>query len=151
MWLTSPSSHWPLLPRASPGEPMSPHSTASSCTPPLAIGSRKKKKKMHFRGQIVEALSWNQVPQVWPGAHLWDKHSRPLLLQRHQHHTLLLPGKTLLTHLREEQGGTSLMVQWLGFCTSTTAGTGSIPGQGTKILQVSQSRLFKKKRKREAS
>ena len=107
-----------------------------------------QKKKMHFMGQIVAALSWNHVHQVWPGAHLWDKHSRPLLLQRHQYHALLLPGKTLLTHLREEQGGTSLMVQWLGFCTSTAGGTGSIPSQGTNILQVSRSSPKKKKKGR---
>ena len=39
------------------------------------------------------------------------------------------------------------MVQWLGFCTSTAGGTGSIPSQGTKILQVSRSSLKKKKKK----
>ena len=29
--------------------------------------------------------------------------------------------------------GTSLVVQWLRLCTSTTGGSGAIPGQGTKI------------------
>ena len=29
--------------------------------------------------------------------------------------------------------GSSLVVQWLGLCPSTAGGTGSIPGQGTKI------------------
>ena len=28
------------------------------------------------------------------------------------------------------------MVQWLGLCTSTAGGSGSIPGLGTKIQQV---------------
>jgi len=30
----------------------------------------------------------------------------------------------------------SLVVQWLGLCTSTVEGTSSIPGQRTKILQA---------------
>ena len=29
--------------------------------------------------------------------------------------------------------GNSLAVHWLGLCASTAGGTGSIPGQGTKI------------------
>ena len=33
--------------------------------------------------------------------------------------------------------GASLEVQWLKHCTFSTGGTGSIPGQGTKIPQVS--------------
>ena len=32
--------------------------------------------------------------------------------------------------------GTSLAVQSLGFCISTVWGTGSVPGQGTKIPKV---------------
>ena len=40
-------------------------------------------------------------------------------------------GKLKIAH-----GGTSLMVQWLGPCTSTAGGMGSIPGWGTKILHV---------------
>ena len=31
--------------------------------------------------------------------------------------------------------GISLVVQWLGLWAPTAGGTGSIPGQGTKILQ----------------
>ena len=42
-------------------------------------------------------------------------------------------------------GGNSLMVQLLGLHTSTAGGTGSIPGQGSKILHTSQ--LGKKKKK----
>ena len=34
--------------------------------------------------------------------------------------------------------GTFLVVQWLGLCTLTAEGPGSIPGQGTKILQAAQ-------------
>ena len=33
----------------------------------------------------------------------------------------------------QAEQGTSLMVQWLGLCTSTAVGVGSIPGQGNKI------------------
>ena len=33
---------------------------------------------------------------------------------------------------------TSLTVQWIGFHASTAGGMSSIPGQGTKILQVMQ-------------
>ena len=32
--------------------------------------------------------------------------------------------------------GNSLAVQWLGFCTFTAEGMGSIPGRGTKVLQA---------------
>ena len=41
--------------------------------------------------------------------------------------------------------GDSLAVQWLGVRTSTTGGTGSIPGQGTKIPQATP--LGQKKKK----
>ena len=41
----------------------------------------------------------------------------------------------------------SLAVQWLGLRTSTTGDTGSIPGQGTKILKAV--RCDKKKKKAE--
>ena len=34
--------------------------------------------------------------------------------------------------------GNSLVVQWLGLCTFTAEGLGSIPGQGTKIPQARQ-------------
>ena len=33
-------------------------------------------------------------------------------------------------------GGSSLVIQWLGLGTFTAVGLGSIPGQGTKILQA---------------
>ena len=45
-----------------------------------------------------------------------------------------------------ETQGTSLIVHWLGLCASTTAGTGLIPGQGTKIPQAG---LHGQKKKRE--
>ena len=41
--------------------------------------------------------------------------------------------------------GTSLVVQWLRFCTSTAGVAGSIPGQGTKILHAS---VWPKKKKK---
>ena len=34
--------------------------------------------------------------------------------------------------------GTSLAVQWLRPCATTVGGLGSIPGRGTKILDVAQ-------------
>ena len=34
--------------------------------------------------------------------------------------------------------GTSLVVQWLGLCTSNAGEAGSIPGRGTKVLYASQ-------------
>ena len=43
--------------------------------------------------------------------------------------------------LRSQQSaalGTSLAVQWLGLRASTSGAMGSIPGQGTKILQASR-------------
>ena len=43
--------------------------------------------------------------------------------------------------------GNSLAVQWLGLCTFTAEGLGSIPGQGTKILQAVQCGKKKKKKK----
>ena len=42
---------------------------------------------------------------------------------------------------------TSLAVQWLGLCTSTAEGMGSIPGQGTEIphaVQCGQEKKIKK-------
>ena len=46
--------------------------------------------------------------------------------------------------------GTSLAVQWLGLYAFTAVGTGSIPGQGTKIPQAISltARRRKKKEKR---
>ena len=40
-----------------------------------------------------------------------------------------------MTEVKEEENlGNPLVVQLLGFCTLTTEGPGSIPGQGSKIL-----------------
>ena len=44
------------------------------------------------------------------------------------------------------------MVQWLGLCTLTNKGMGSIPGQGIKILQAercSQKKQTNKQQKKE--
>ena len=43
-----------------------------------------------------------------------------------------------MTNKTEAKLGISLAVQWLGFCTFTVEGVGSIPGCGTKILQAVQ-------------
>ena len=42
-------------------------------------------------------------------------------------------------------GGNSLVVQWLGLGAFTAEGPGLIPGQGTKISQVTQHGQKKKK------
>ena len=42
--------------------------------------------------------------------------------------------------------GSSLEVQWLGFCAFTAKGPGSIPGRGAKIPQATQRVQKKKKR-----
>ena len=49
-------------------------------------------------------------------------------------HTGAFPG----TLIKNVGSGTFLEVQWLRLCTSTAEGTGSIPGQGTKIPQAEQ-------------
>ena len=43
------------------------------------------------------------------------------------------------------KNGTSLAVQWLGSHAPITAGTGSIPGQGTKIPHAKESKKLKTK------
>ena len=43
--------------------------------------------------------------------------------------------------------GYSLAVQWLGLQALTAKGAGSIPGQGTKILQATQPGQKKKKKR----
>ena len=45
----------------------------------------------------------------------------------------------------ENQGGNSLVVQWLGLHASTAGGMGSIPGRGTKGLQAAWYGQLKKK------
>ena len=51
----------------------------------------------------------------------------------------------------KEEGGTSLVVQWLRPRASTAGGAGSIPGRGTKIPHASRHgqkrKVQKKKRK----
>ena len=46
--------------------------------------------------------------------------------------------------VKEERGGSSLMVQWLGIRVFTAEGPGSIPGQGTKIPKAVQHSQGKK-------
>ena len=45
---------------------------------------------------------------------------------------------------RSQKQGTSLAVQWLRLCASTAEGTGSIPGQGTKIPHATEHSQKKK-------
>ena len=54
--------------------------------------------------------------------------------------------------MNKQQTGTSLVVQGLGLCNSNAGGTGSIPGQGTKIPQATYSQMYtakKRKKKKE--
>ena len=61
-------------------------------------------------------------------------------------------GKLCTALMKEITLGTSLAVQWLGLCTSTTGGTGSIPGLGTKIPHaLRHGRREKKKKKKEGN
>ena len=48
-------------------------------------------------------------------------------------------------HQNGDKLGTSLVVQWLGFCAFTTEGLRSIPGQETKYLQAARHSQKKKK------
>ena len=44
-----------------------------------------------------------------------------------------------------DRDGTSLVVQWLRLCSSTSGGLGSIPGEGTKISHATWHGQKKKK------
>ena len=56
-----------------------------------------------------------------------------------------LQGRTPNGH-RKSIAGTSLVVQWLRLQASTAGGTGSIPGQGTKITHAAGCDQKKKER-----
>ena len=47
--------------------------------------------------------------------------------------------------------GTSLAIQWLRLCASNAGGTGSIPGQGTKILCAMRHNQKMKQQKKAAT
>ena len=61
-------------------------------------------------------------------------------------HTEVIRG---ITTLYENDRGHSLVVQWLGLCTSKAGATGLIPGWGTKIPQDLWHSKKKKKKERE--
>ena len=50
-----------------------------------------------------------------------------------------------------DRDGTSLVVQWLRLCSSTSGGLGSIPGLGTNIWHATWHGPKKKKKKRKTS
>ena len=56
--------------------------------------------------------------------------------------------KVSINSNNKKQTGTSLVVQWLGFCASTARSTGLIPDQKTSIPHAVQYSLKKKKKKR---
>ena len=63
------------------------------------------------------------------------------------------PACEILRSLREQEGGTSLVIQWLRLCIPSAGGLSSIPSQGTKprMLQLKDpgtSKLEKKKKKK---
>ena len=53
--------------------------------------------------------------------------------------------------VRWRNAGTSLVVLCLGLCTSTSEGTGSIPGGRTKILHAESACCATKKKKKKSS
>ena len=53
--------------------------------------------------------------------------------------------------MNKQQTGTSLVVQGLGLCNSNAGGTGSIPGQGTKIPQAAYSQKKEKKKENQTN
>ena len=59
---------------------------------------------------------------------------------------LLCPMDTSKSASQERIKGNSLVVQWLALCAFTAEGPGSIPGQGTKILQAMMTPRKKKER-----
>ena len=48
----------------------------------------------------------------------------------------MTPCKAIFLQLKKKLLGNSLAVQWLGLSALTAVGQGSIPSQGTKILQA---------------
>ena len=58
---------------------------------------------------------------------------------------LLLPGPSRIKQTGVPEN--SLVVQWLGLCTLTVEGPGSIPGRGSKIPQATRRSPKKKKKK----
>ena len=56
--------------------------------------------------------------------------------------------KNILKKKKKFCPGTSLAVRWLRLHTSTAAGAGSIPTQGTKILHATRHGQKKKKKKK---
>ena len=41
-----------------------------------------------------------------------------------------------MLNMYEREAGSSLVVQWLELCAFTAKGTGSVPGQGTNIIEA---------------
>ena len=90
---------------------------------------------------MPSAISFSKMTKVWG-----DSGKESLLLTFRGYH-LSLNSKELGVKFREEggkndgRGGdqSSLVAQWLRLHTSRAQGTGSIPGQGTKISQVHDS------------
>ena len=83
----------------------------------------------------------------------WDKLHRP---QMQTHRCVHGSSPCHPSYAKEYslQAGTSLVVQWLGLCTSTAGDVGSIPGWGTKLPhsgQHGQEIKRKKERKKEYS
>ena len=116
-------------------------------------GKNEKKTQKRYRTfpKSQKASSWPFPINILPRR---DKHYSDF-----QHHRLILPiqwniiqplkRNKVWTHVTTEVNfenimpRTSLVVQWLGLCTSTSGGTGSIRAQGTKISYATG----KKKRK----
>ena len=80
----------------------------------------------HFRSSKIQYLFW---------VNKWTTKS---YLLRHREAS----GEFFKLIKNIKWGGNSLAVEWLGFCNFTAEGTGSVPAQGTKILQTAQDDIY---------
>ena len=94
------------------------------------------------------------TPRVGNESHWWElRHLNMPGGLRDSHHNPVLWLATgsscslLQRHIRNN-GGNSLVVQWLGLLAFTAQGVGSVPGRGTKILPSASRRRKKIKNKK---
>ena len=113
--------------------------------------------RVQFRGQMFDLWSGNIPHASWatkPVSHnYWALALKPLLHNKQPPLTTTRENSHITTKAQRNQEkrkeslpGTSLEVQRLRFHVSTAGDMGLIPGQGTKILQVTQHGGKKKKK-----
>ena len=74
--------------------------------------------------------AWD-FPNKFPGSG-WHKTLDPWRYDLKKHKKQ----KTNMLNMYEREAGSSLVVQWLELCAFTAKGMGSIPGQGTNIIEA---------------